>query len=140
MPVTVTVSRGNPLPWPVALLFTVVGLGLMIAGFTVVPPVEMPSGTGEDVGSVILWIVALLLVVPTWIIFIIVMVRRVREHRAPTRVVPDELPEPPSDEDVAVVATVVGEGKPATERSPRPCWPSPIAGPCASTSTVRRWW
>jgi hypothetical protein len=113
VPVTVTVSRGTPLPWPVALVFTVVGLGLMVVGFTVVPPVDMPSGTGEDIGSVIMWIIALLLVVPTWIIFLVVMVRRMAARKAPMREVPNELPEPPGDDDVAVVATVVGEGKPA---------------------------
>ncbi len=106
VPVTVTVSS-NPLPAPVAWLFTFVGAAMIVAGFTVIPPIP-------DVGSsnTLLTVIAALLVIPAWILFIVVMLRRQRFRDDVTVDVPDELPEPPSTHDPAVVATIIGDGSP----------------------------
>jgi len=106
VPVTVTVSSSR-LPAPIALLFTVVGAAFIVIGFTVVPPIP-------DFGSsnIILSVVAGLLVIPAWALFAVVMLRRLRTREDVTEDVPDELPEPPSTHDPAVVATVIGDGRP----------------------------
>lgn len=113
MPVTVTVSRGTPLPWPIALMLSVVGAGLMVIGFTVVPPLPDMDNDGS---RVILGAVALLIIVPTLLITLLVLVKRTRRRRAEAdavSAVPAELPEPPSRLDAALVATVVGRGTPS---------------------------
>lgn len=111
----VTVSRGNPLPWPIAILFTLVGAGLIVAGFTVIGKVELPAGESDfGVGfgsSVILNVIAALLVVPAWFFYLRYLLRRSRERRAAAVDVPRELAEPPSNDDPAVVAVVLGSGK-----------------------------
>lgn len=112
MPVTVTVSRGTPLWWPIAFLFTAVGLGLIVAGFTVIEPVnDVPNA---DFGNVILYIVAAALVIPAWAIAILSFLRKLVRGGAPAAVesVPDELPEPPGKEGADLVALLLGEGKP----------------------------
>lgn len=107
MPVTVTVSRGNPLPWPIALLLTVVGAVLIVLGFTVVPEVEGMDNTMLDV-------IAVLLAGPALLVFLVVMVRKgwrdLREN--PAEGVPAELPEPPGTDDPDVVGVLVGKGTP----------------------------
>jgi hypothetical protein len=111
MPITVTVSRGTPLPPFIALLFTVVGAGMVIAGFTVVGKIEVPGGTsGSDV---ILDVIAVLLVVPAWLFYARSLLRHAGDRRAAADDVPHELAEPPAADDPAVVAVVVSEGKPS---------------------------
>lgn len=111
MPITVTVSRGTPLPPFVALLFTVVGAGLVVAGFTIVGKIELPGGTsGSDA---ILDVIAVLLVVPAWLFYARSLLRHARDRRAAADDVPHELAEPPGADDPAVVAVVVAEGKPS---------------------------
>ena len=106
---TVTVSSGNPLPWPFAMLFTVVGAALIVIGFTVVAPME---GFGSS--DVILDVVAAFLVIPVWLIAILAIVRKTFSAKPDvTAGIPNELPEPPGDEDPAVVAVVVGDGSPS---------------------------
>lgn len=107
MRVTVTASRGNPLPAPIAFLLTVVGAGLIVAGFTVVPP--LPD---FDSSNVILEVVAGILVIPTWIIFILVMLRRLFRRDDVTGDIPDEIDEAPSTHDASLVAVVIGDGQP----------------------------
>lgn len=113
MPVTVTMSRGNPLPWPIAVLLTIVGVVLIVLGFTVIPPLE---GMGGDFGHTILVFIAGIIIVPTLLITLLVLVRGSRRRRseaAAVDAVPRELPEPPAHDDAALVATVVGEGTPS---------------------------
>jgi hypothetical protein len=106
---TVTVSRGNPLPWPIAMLLTVVGAALIVIGFTVVDP--LPGFGGSDV---ILDVVAAFLVIPVWTIMILAVIRKAISTKPDvTAGIPNELPEPPGNEDPAVVAVVVGEGSPS---------------------------
>jgi hypothetical protein len=106
---TVTVSSGNPLPWPFAMLFTVVGAALIVIGFTVVSPME-----GFSSSDVILDVVAGILVIPTWAIAILVMVRKLFTPKPDYAAgVPDELPEPPGSDDPAVVAVLAGDGSPS---------------------------
>ena len=104
---TVTVSRSNPLPAAIAVLFTLVGAALIVAGFTFVPP--LPD---FDSSNVVLEIVAAFLVIPAWIIFVLVMVRRIVRHDDVTADIPTEIPEPPSTHDPGVVAVVLGDGRP----------------------------
>src|SRR5438105_3303787 len=103
---TVTVSS-NPLPAPVAWLFTFVGAALILLGFTVIPPIP-----DFDSSNILLTVIAALLVIPAWIAFIVVMLRRLGNRDDVTADVPDELPEPPSTHDPGVVATVIGDGSP----------------------------
>jgi hypothetical protein len=113
MPVTVTMSRGNPLPWPIALLLTIVGAVLIVLGFTVIPPLD---DMGGDFGNTILLFIAGLIIVPTLLVTLLVLLRGTKRHRsndAAVSAVPEELPEPPSRDDAALVATVVGEGTPS---------------------------
>ena len=113
MPVTVTISRGTPLPWPVGLAFTVVGAALVIFGFAIVGPIEVP---GEDTFSFgVLDLVAVLIVVPAWWWFLRSLLGRSRVRHAATVGVPHELAEPPSGHDPAVISAVVGNGTPAPE-------------------------
>jgi hypothetical protein len=106
--VRVTVQRGTPLPWPVALLFTVIGAALVVVGFTVVGKIEAPGGSGF--GSFI-DIVGLLLIVVSWAFYIRVHTKLRRIRRAARVDAPRELAEPPGDGDPAVVGALVGEGK-----------------------------
>ncbi|MEX0663271.1 MAG: hypothetical protein WD598_00715 [Acidimicrobiia bacterium] len=107
MPVTVTVSRSNPLPAPIALLLTLAGAGLIVAGFTVVPAIPDFNST-----NIIIEVIAWILVVPAWVIFILVMLRRITKREDVTADIPDEIPEPPSKHDAGVVAVVIGNGRP----------------------------
>ncbi len=112
MPVTVTVSRSNPMPVPLALAFTIVGAALIVAGFTVVGKVEVPgSGSAFD-PDLILDVIAVLLIVPGWIIYARMLTRHARERRHAVDGIPRELAEPPGREDPAVVGAIVGEGRP----------------------------
>ena len=113
MPVTVTVSRSNPLPVPLALFFTIVGAALIVAGFTVIGKVDVPSGDGVLDPGIVLDVVALLLIVPGWILYARYVVRRSRQRRNAAVDVPRELAEPPGRDDPAVVGVVVGEGRPS---------------------------
>ena len=110
VPVTVTVSRSNPLPVALALLFTIVGAGLIVVGFTVVPPLpEFESS------NVLLKVIAGILVIPAWAIYGLGLIRRLfrpdPDEGFPE--VPDELPEPPSNHDPAIVSTLIGDGTPS---------------------------
>ena len=112
MPVTVTVSRGNPMPWPIALVLTVVGLGLMVAGFTVIPGIEEPGGDG-GFSSTLMVIIAAIFVIPTWVIAILVVLKKlVRGKPDYAASVPEELPEPPRKDGADVVGVVIGAGDP----------------------------
>lgn len=109
VPVTVTVSRSNPLPVPIALLFTAIGIALIVVGFAFIDPV--PGLEGSDI---LLKVIAGFLIVPTWTIYLLVVVRNLFKGR-PDDVgpaVPDEIPEPPSEHDPAIVATLIGDGTP----------------------------
>jgi hypothetical protein len=110
--VTVTASRGNPLAWPVALMFTVVGLALIVLGFTVIGKVT-PDDADDSFGRTVVEIVGWFLIVVPWVIYVLVMVRRVRRSRDADAGVPAELPEPPSTDDPAVVGAVVNRGAPS---------------------------
>jgi hypothetical protein len=58
------VTRSNPAPVAIAILFTVVGATLIVLGFTVIPKVEVPDGgTGFDSG-IILDVIAFFLISP----------------------------------------------------------------------------
>jgi hypothetical protein len=105
--VTVTVSRGNPLPAPIAWLFTLIGAGLIVAGFTVVP--KLPD---FDTSNTLLEVIAAILVIPAWAFFIVAMIRRLARRDDVTGDIPDEIEEPPSTHDPGVVAVVIGEGRP----------------------------
>lgn len=102
---TVSVSR-NPAPWPLAILFTVVGIALIVAGFTVVEPIR---GMGSNV---VLEVVAVVLGVPALVIYVVVMARRLGQRTDVTAGIPQELPEPPGDDDPALVGVLVGDGTP----------------------------
>ena len=98
------------LPAPIALLFTVVGAAFIVLGFTVIPPLD---DMGGDFGNTILVFIAGLIIVPTLLITVVVLLRGSKRRRADDEavaVVPRELPEPPTRDDAALVATVVGEG------------------------------
>jgi hypothetical protein len=110
MPVSVTVSRGNPLPAPIALLLAVVGAALIVLGFTVIPPI--PDFGATDGSGVILIVIAALFVIPTWFFFAIYMIKRIATHEDVTIDVPREIPEPPSKLEPSAVSVVVGEGRP----------------------------
>jgi uncharacterized membrane protein len=58
-------------------------------------------------------LIAALIVIPTWFFYIAYHVRSWRRQRREVIHVPDELAEPPSSDDAAVVATVIGEGTPS---------------------------
>ncbi len=113
MTVTVTVSRGNALAWPIALLFTIVGAALVVAGFTVVGKVEVPGGGASS--NAILDVVAAVLIVPAWFFYGRSLLRRARARRIAVAGAdaPRELTEPPGHDDPAVVAVVVGKGEPS---------------------------
>src|SRR5918996_3581526 len=102
MSVTVTVTRGNPMPALVAWVLTLVGLGMMVFGW----PVVLPMGGATGVAGIVLIAVAVLLAVPAWAIFVLMMVRSARARRRIVREVPGELAEPPSNHDPAVVAVL----------------------------------
>ncbi|MBA2325645.1 MAG: DUF2207 domain-containing protein [Actinobacteria bacterium] len=109
--INITVSRGTPLAWPVALLFTIVGLGMMVFGWPVVIPMG-DGGVGDTIADIIMLGVALAITVPAWVIFLLVVIRGFQKRRRVVVDVPGELAEPPSDHDPAVVAVLHGEGKP----------------------------
>jgi ABC-type multidrug transport system fused ATPase/permease subunit len=112
MPVTVTVSRGNPLPAPIALLFSLVGAGLIVFGFVgPVGEINMPDdGSGADT---ILTVVAIALAGPALILYVLSLLRHLYRARPDvTAGIPDELPEPPANHDPAIVGVLVGAGKP----------------------------
>src|SRR5262245_43920261 len=109
MPVSVSMSveRGNPLPVWAALLFTLVGAAFIIIGFTVIPPLP-----GADAG-ILMDVLALLFIVPPWLLWIAYHITNFRRRRHEVINVPDELAQPPANLDAAVVATIVGEGTPS---------------------------
>jgi uncharacterized membrane protein len=82
---------------------------LIVAGF-VIGKVDVP---GND-DSTVLDIVAAVLIVPTWFFYGRYLIRRARErHDAAAAAAPRELSEPPSRDDPAVVAVVLGRGTPS---------------------------
>jgi hypothetical protein len=109
VPVTVTVSRSNPLPVPIALLFTVVGATLIVAGFAWVP--RLPD---FEASNIIMKVIAGFLIIPTWVIYLLVVVRNLFRPKPEDDLprVPDEIADPPSEHDVAIVATLIGDGAP----------------------------
>ena len=111
MPVSVTVSRGNPLPLPIAALFTLVGLGMIVFGWRV--NVD-PGGGGflDTPSEIILFTVALCLVIPAWLIGVLVWLRLARTRRLARQEHPGELAEPPSTLDPALLSVLVGKGTP----------------------------
>ncbi len=114
MRVTVTASRSHPLSWPIALLFTIVGATLIVLGFAVFGKLSVPAaGEADGVTSGIMYVIAFLLIVPAWAIYLLATVRRRGERRRAASDVPDELAEPPSADDPAIVGTVVNEGTPS---------------------------
>ena len=109
MRITVGVSRGNPLPWGIAIVFTIVGAAMVVIGFTVVGPIDAPGAT---TGAIPVWIAAIILV-PIWLLYVrhALRVNRQRRRVVVDARVPASLAEPPGDWDPALVAVVVGEGK-----------------------------
>jgi hypothetical protein len=89
------------------MLFTLVGAGLIVAGFTAVP--ALPD---FDASNTILEVVAAILVIPSWIIFLLVIVRRLFRHDDVTGDIPEEIAEPPSTHAADVVAVVIDDGRP----------------------------
>ena len=63
--------------------------------------------------NVILDVVAVLLIVPAWFFYVRSLLRRARARRTAVAGAPRELTEPPSREDPAVVAVVIGKGEPS---------------------------
>lgn len=110
--VTVTASRGNPLSWPIALLFTIVGAALIVLGFTVFGKVS-PTPDDGGIGGSIMTFIAFLLIVPPWCFYLVYLVRRGGQRRNAAEEIPAELPEPPSSDDPAVVGAVVNQGSPS---------------------------
>jgi len=111
MPITMTVERGNPLPWPIASVFTIVGAALIVYGFVDFDPIGGVTSGGADI---ILDVVAALLVIPAWFIAIAAFLRRLgtKDQAVAQANIPDELPEPPGHLDPAAVATIVHGGRP----------------------------
>ena len=109
MPVTVRVSRGRPLAPVFAIGLVVVGTFLIVFGFAVAGKTEVPGG---DEG-IFTWTFAAVVLVPVWAVYFWVVLRNRRRRRAGAAPdeVPDSLAEPPSGEDPALVATIVGKGK-----------------------------
>ena len=88
---------------------------MVIIGFTVVGKIDMPEGPEGQSPISLLDVVAILLVVPAWFFFIRSLFRQSRVRRAATEGVPNELADPPSHLDPAVVSTVVGKGTPTSQ-------------------------
>jgi hypothetical protein len=110
MPGTVTVMRGNPLSLPWALLLAVIGGSFIVLGFVFPVGSEFPRGRVLDV---FLWTIAVIVSIPGWLLAIAVIRSTRRARRQPISEVPAELAEPPSDHDPALVAVLVGEGRPS---------------------------
>jgi len=108
---TVRVSRGRPLPPFFAIGLVVVGAALVVYGIGVAGKIEVP-GDGDATGT-FSWAVAAVVLVPIWAVYGWVLIRSRHRRRARVRAVevPDSLQEPPSEEDPAVVAALVGKGK-----------------------------
>ncbi len=107
---TVRISRGRPMASAFAIALVVVGVALVVYGIAVVGKTEVP-GNGDASGA-LSWLGCLAILVPIWVVYFLVVVRNRRRRRArvgPVEV-PDTLTEPPSDEDPAVVATLLGRG------------------------------
>ncbi len=109
MRVTVTTIRGSPTVGCFALFGTLLSLALIVAGFAI-GKVDVPGSDGSDV----LDVVAAILIVPVWFFYGRYLIRRAREHhRAVEAAAPHELTEPPSRDDPAVVAAMIGRGTPS---------------------------
>lgn len=106
---TVTVARGSPLPWPVAIAFTGVGAALIVVGIAFVGPIDVP---GASTGAIPLWL-AVLIVVPIWVAYGVSLTRRTSERRRvlATAAVAEVLTDPPSEADPAVVGVLIGRGR-----------------------------
>ena len=105
----VTFMRGNPMPWPAALGCTVGGALCVVLGYTVVPSFDPPGG------DVLTYVIAAVVMVPIVLVAVLVLFAdRGGPDTADDVDVPDELDAPPSDDDPAVVAVVVGEGQPSS--------------------------
>jgi hypothetical protein len=106
--VTVQMS-GRPLPAPIASALVLIGAAMVVFGLAVVGRTEIP---GDPIGA-IPWIVALVVLVPVWIAYGWHRVRSAdRRRRAVAAAeVPATLAEPPSAEDPAVVAAILGKGR-----------------------------
>ena len=105
----VTFMRGNPMPWPAALGCTVGGAICMVLGYTVVPSFDPPGG------DVLTYVIAAVVMVPiVGVALLVLFADRGAADAADDVDVPDELDAPPSDDDPALVAVVVGEGQPSS--------------------------
>lgn len=113
MPVTVTVTRSRPLPVAFGLLLTLLGAGMILAGFTVVGKLDVPGTDGAFDTSTLMNVIALAFVVVPWLFYGRFLVRRASARRHAALDVPRELPEPPGGGDPAVVGVVVGQGRPS---------------------------
>lgn len=108
---TVVVRRGRPMPPVFAFGLVAIGVVLVVVGFAVVGKTEVP-GNGDATGA-LSWAIALAILLPVWVGYFVVVVARRRRRRAGPGAadVPDALTEPPSEEDPAVVAALVGKGR-----------------------------
>lgn len=108
VPVTVRVSRGRPLAPVFAITLVVVGAFLVVFGVAVVGKTEVP---GEGTGT-FSWQLGAVILVPIWAAYFWIVIRNRQRRRAAfgSVDVPESLAEPPSGEDPAVVATLVGKG------------------------------
>lgn len=101
--------------WPIALVLTIVGAALVVLGFAVFGKIEpTDSGTDSaDFSSGFMQLVAFVLIVPGWVIYLIGLARGRSQRQHAGDGVPAELAEPPSTDDPAVVGTVVNRGTPS---------------------------
>lgn len=108
MRITVSVGRGRPLPWPVALGLTAIGAAMAVVGLAM-GSIDVPGGS---TGAIPLGL-AVVLVVPLWAVLAIRLVARERRRGAALdgAGVPDVLAEPPGRLDPAVVGAVIGRGR-----------------------------
>ncbi|MGQ0805367.1 MAG: hypothetical protein ACT4PI_16080, partial [Actinomycetota bacterium] len=68
---------------------------------------------GGRVLDIFLWTIAVIVSLPGWLLAFAIIRSTRRARRQPLGEVPDELAEPPSDHDPALVAVLVGEGRPS---------------------------
>ena len=110
--------RRSPVAGLVAFTATAVGLFLMIFGFVAPGSLGASSGTSDGdvislVTNLVLVAIGLLIIVPTWVVFIRSTVSRWRERERVVGDVPHDVAEPPSTRDPALVSVLLGNGRPA---------------------------
>ena len=110
--------RHNPVAGLVAFVATAVGLCLMVFGF--VAPGSLggcPWASSGDIAdlftTLLLVALGLVLIVPTWFVFIRVMISHHRERAQVLSEAQHDVTQPPTNHDPAVVAVLVGDGHPA---------------------------